>query len=53
MTYINGEYNRQRETIDAFETRREAVAALIEYRMAFSGDWELWLSSRPCANWKD
>ena len=52
MTYIQRRDNstRQLETVDEFETRREARAMLTEYRMSDpSGSY--YLSSRPCKEW--
>lgn len=40
-----------RETIDEFETRKEARAMLVEYQIA--GMAGAHLSSRMCANWRD
>lgn len=51
--YINGMYRGERETVDEFETLKEAKAMLREYRSAFGPDWQLWISQRRCANWRD
>ena len=43
---------KQLETVDEFDTRKEALAVLKEYR---AGDWaaDYYLSSRPCKAWAD
>lgn len=52
-TYINMK-NRDgsRETVDEFDTLREAKEMLSEYRMAFYGE-NLYLSARCCKNWRE
>ena len=51
--YINYRYQRMpRETVDEFETRKEAREMLKEYRIA-DPLGEYWLSSRTCKNWKE
>ena len=54
MTYIQRRDNstRQLETVDEFETRREARAMLTEYRMS-DPSGSFYLSSRPCKDWED
>lgn len=52
MVYINGEHNKEKETIDEFTTRKEAKQALIEYKLSYPTDFKLWLSQRPCKGWK-
>ena len=49
--YINlkGTY---RETVDEFDTRKEAIAMLREYRFASPG-LNYYLSTRCCKNWKE
>lgn len=42
----------QRETVDEFDTRKEAFAMLAEYVMS-DPDGSYYLSSRPCRGWKD
>ncbi len=50
--YINMTYNGVKETVDEFETYKQAREMLPEYRQAY--DWiPLWISSRCCANWKE
>lgn len=39
------------ETVDEFETRREAKAALIEYKLADPSAF-YYLSTRPCRAWR-
>ena len=48
--YINlkGAY---RETVDEFDTRKEAIAMLCEYRFAYPG-LNYYLSTRCCKDWK-
>ena len=42
------------ETIDEFDTRREALKMLHEYQMAFSGsEGRVYLSTRPCRAWTE
>ena len=54
MVYIQYRYAGQLETIDEFETRKEARAMLREYRLAYSGTpCELYLSSRACKDWRE
>ncbi len=50
--YINRLGNGYRETVDEFETRKEARAMLIEYRMA-DPSANHYLSSRPCKGWNE
>lgn len=52
MTYIQRKDNRQLETVDEFETRKEASAMLAEYRMA-DPSAHYYLSSRPCKDWRE
>lgn len=49
--YINlkGTY---RETVDEFDTRKEAIAMLREYRFASPG-LSYYLSARCCKNWRE
>jgi len=50
-TYIQRKDTRQLETVDEFETRKEARAMLTEYRL--SDPYGMYfLSSRPCKAWK-
>lgn len=53
-TYIQRKDNdtRQLETVDEFETRKEARAMLSEYCMA-DPYAEYYLSSRPCKDWRE
>jgi len=52
MTYINMKESGAVETVDEFETRKEAREMLAEYRMAF-GYCELYLSTRCTQDWKN
>lgn len=51
MIYVQRKGNGQLETVDEFETRKEALLMLTEYRIADSYA-EYYLSSRPCNDWK-
>ena len=52
MIYIQRKDAYQLETIDQFETRREAMAMLEEYQAAdFSASY--YLSSRACNEWRE
>ena len=53
MKYINYRYNGEIETIDEFETYKEARAMLAEYRLAYGYGAELWISQRCTKDWKD
>ena len=54
MVYINGKYqNGETETIDQFETRKEAREMIKEYRMAYGLDYTLWLSQRATNAWRN
>lgn len=51
-TYIQRKGDGYLETVDEFETRKEARAMLAEYRLSDpSGIY--YLSSRPCKAWKE
>lgn len=50
--YVNRKGQGYKETVDEFETRKEARAMLAEYRMS-DPSAEFYLSSRPCKGWKD
>ena len=52
MIYIQRKECRQLETVDQFETRKEAREMLKEYRMS-DPSASYYLSSRPCKDWKD
>lgn len=52
MTYIQRKDANGLETIDQFNTRKEALAMLKEYRIA-DPYADYYLSSRACKNWKD
>lgn len=52
VTYINLKSNWGLETIDEFDTRKEAFKILKEYRLSDNlGDY--YLSSRCCNNWRN
>jgi hypothetical protein len=52
LHYIQRRDGRNLETVDEFDTWKEARAMLTEYRMA-DPSAEFYLSSRPCKRWKD
>ena len=52
MVYIQRKDAHQLETVDEFETRKEALAMLKEYRMGDS-EADYYLSSRPCKSWNN
>jgi hypothetical protein len=52
MTYIQRRGQGYLETVDEFETRREARLMLAEYRLA-DPSAHYYLSSRPCKNWRE
>ena len=52
MIYIQRKDSRCLETVDEFETRKEARAMLAEYRMADTYA-HYYLSSRPCKDWRN
>lgn len=52
-TYINGRFeNDSIETIDEFETYKEARDMLAEYRLSYGSGWDLWLSQRSTNEWR-
>jgi hypothetical protein len=51
VIFINFQHGKMpKETVDQCETRKEANALLCEYFMVGGGRY--WISSRPCANWR-
>jgi len=51
-TYIQRRADGELETVDEFETRREARAMVKEYQLSEPGA-EYYASSRPCKAWRD
>jgi hypothetical protein len=51
-TYIQRKDGRYVETVDEFETRKEARTMLAEYQLADRAG-EYYLSSRPCKAWRE
>lgn len=51
MRYIQRLGDGYRETVDEFETRKEAIAMLAEYRLA-DRSAHYYISSRACSNWR-
>lgn len=52
MTYIQRKDNNYLETVDGFNTRKEAIQMLKEYRMSDNTAY-FYLSNRPCKNWNN
>jgi len=52
MNYIQRRDAYQLETVDEFESRREANAMLIEYQMS-DPSATCYISSRACKDWHD
>jgi hypothetical protein len=52
MIYIQRKDGKQLETVDEFDTYKEARENLAEYRMA-DPYAEYYTSSRPCKDWAD
>ena len=52
MYYIQFKYKNQLETIDEFESRKEALAMLEEYRFG-SHEGYYYLSTRSCKDWRN
>jgi len=51
MTYIQYKWGSELETVDQFDTYKEALAMLKEYRMSNSMG-HYYLSQRACKSWK-
>jgi len=51
-TYIQRRADGELETVDEFETYREARAMVKEYQLSEPGA-EYYASSRPCKAWRD
>jgi hypothetical protein len=52
MYYIQRKDSRELETVDEFETRKEARAMLAEYRMS-DPSAHYYISTRACKDWRD
>ena len=50
MVYINKKCDNGTETVDEFETRKEAREMLAEYRMSDRAS-EYYMSQRACRDW--
>jgi len=50
MSYIQRKGNSYLETVDQFETRKEARLMLAEYRLA-DPTAHYYISTRPCKGW--
>ena len=51
--YINTGHHNKVETIDQFDTHKEALEALWEYRLAMPNAIRLRISRRPTKAWRD
>ena len=51
MFYIQRRGDGYLETVDEFETRKEALAMLREYQMIGDSSGTYYLSTRPCKAW--
>ena len=51
-TYIQRKDGKYLETVDEFDTRKEALAMLAEYRFSDQSA-HYYLSTRPCKNWRE
>lgn len=51
VTYVQRRKGRQLQTVEAFEAKRHAVAALPAYRAA-DADATYYISNRPCRDWR-
>ena len=52
MVYIQRKDGKQLETVDEFDTNKEAREMVAEYRMS-DPSAEYYTSSRPCKDWAD
>jgi len=52
MYYIQRKGQGQLETVDEFNTRKEAREMLAEYRMSDTSA-TYYISSRPCNDWRE
>jgi hypothetical protein len=52
MVYIQRKDNRYLETVDSFESRKEARLMLAEYRLSDNSAF-YYLSSRACKQWRE
>ena len=53
MYYINSKQYGDVETVDQFETYREAREMIREYRLAYPAGYSLYLSQRSTKDWRD
>ena len=51
--YIQRKGDGYLETVDEFETMKEAKAMLKEYRLIGDRTAHYYISSRPCKDWRD
>ena len=52
MVYINCKTQYGVETVDMFETRREANKMVVEYNMSDPSHYYYYLSNRPTKEWR-
>jgi hypothetical protein len=52
MRYIQRRGNKYLETVDEFDTPKEALAMLKEYRLS-DPSASYYISSRPCKAWRE
>ena len=52
MAYIQRKYAKKVETVDQFETWREATKMVREYRLS-DPSAEYYISTRPCKAWRN
>lgn len=52
MYIIMGKYEGcdEAEEIDEFDTRKEALKMLSEYRLAYGAGWKLWIRGKRMVN---
>lgn len=52
MVYVQRKEGKNLETVDCFDTRKEAKTMLLEYRISDSAGF-YYLSQKPCKNWNN
>lgn len=53
MVYINWKISGKVETVDQFETRKEAKLMISEYQMAYGYQGEVYISNRCTKDWRN
>lgn len=51
--YINQRYQGVVETVDEFDTHKEARETIKEYRASIGHGIEYWISNRACKQWHE